>query len=202
MYQFISSDVICGFESDRICTTANPKLPSPDLFYNVVLFFDWQEHSGICILKPYQKMQSKQYGPGMLSLSPHGLWLITIAKCGVLCIRDVHTLVNAFFKKNHGVYILIAHKKQKPLGGNWNAFLGKLTHNLFTTDGIIDFNVRRICVLRFESLREKIPTSGLRFAKKEHGAGVARVSSSPAPSPPSCVSWKLPELHWASDARL
>ncbi|XP_058399929.1 cilia- and flagella-associated protein 43 [Diceros bicornis minor] len=51
-----------------------------------------KEHSGICILKPYQKVQSKHYGPGMLSLSPHGLWLITVAKCGILCIRDVHTL--------------------------------------------------------------------------------------------------------------
>ncbi|XP_044096388.1 cilia- and flagella-associated protein 43 [Neovison vison] len=49
-------------------------------------------HSGICILKPYQRVQSKHYGPGMLSLSSHGLWLITIAKGGILCIRDVHTL--------------------------------------------------------------------------------------------------------------
>ncbi|XP_040110310.1 cilia- and flagella-associated protein 43 isoform X4 [Oryx dammah] len=51
-----------------------------------------KEHSGVHILKPYQKIQSKLYGPGMLSLSPHGLWLITIAKCGILCIRDIHTL--------------------------------------------------------------------------------------------------------------
>ncbi|XP_069423144.1 cilia- and flagella-associated protein 43 isoform X3 [Ovis canadensis] len=51
-----------------------------------------KEHSGVHILKPYQKMQSKLYGPGMLSLSPHGLWLITIAKCGILYIRDIHTL--------------------------------------------------------------------------------------------------------------
>ncbi|XP_055280689.1 cilia- and flagella-associated protein 43 isoform X4 [Moschus berezovskii] len=51
-----------------------------------------KEHSGVYILKPYQKIQSKQYGPGMLSLSPHGLWLVTIAKCGILCIRDIHTL--------------------------------------------------------------------------------------------------------------
>ncbi|GAB5578762.1 cilia- and flagella-associated protein 43 isoform X1 [Prionailurus iriomotensis] len=51
-----------------------------------------KEHSGVCILKPYRKVQSKHYGPGMLSLSPHGLWLTTIAKGGILCIRDVHTL--------------------------------------------------------------------------------------------------------------
>ncbi|KAK2501805.1 hypothetical protein MC885_003251, partial [Smutsia gigantea] len=49
-------------------------------------------HTGICILKLYKKVQSGHYGPGMLSLSPHGLWLITTAKCGILCIRDVHTL--------------------------------------------------------------------------------------------------------------
>uniref|UniRef100_A0A8C2UMZ9 Cilia- and flagella-associated protein 43 n=2 Tax=Chinchilla lanigera TaxID=34839 RepID=A0A8C2UMZ9_CHILA len=51
-----------------------------------------QEHGSICILKPHQKVQSKHYGPGMLHLSSHGLWLITVAKCGILCIRDVHTL--------------------------------------------------------------------------------------------------------------
>lgn len=95
MYQFISNDNVFGFESDYICITA--RCHSPDLFYNMVIFFDWQEHSGVHILKPYQKIQSKQYGPGMLSLSPHGLWLITIAKCGILCIRDIHTLVNSFF---------------------------------------------------------------------------------------------------------
>uniref|UniRef100_A0A5F7ZP44 Cilia- and flagella-associated protein 43 n=1 Tax=Macaca mulatta TaxID=9544 RepID=A0A5F7ZP44_MACMU len=51
-----------------------------------------EEHMGIYILKPYKKVQSRQYGPGMLYLSSHGLWLITIAKCGILCIRDVYTL--------------------------------------------------------------------------------------------------------------
>ncbi|KAL4668370.1 hypothetical protein H8957_011220 [Semnopithecus entellus] len=51
-----------------------------------------EEHIGIYILKPYKKVQSRQYGPGMLYLSSHGLWLITIAKCGILCIRDVSTL--------------------------------------------------------------------------------------------------------------
>lgn len=51
-----------------------------------------QEHTGICILKPQQKVQSKQYGAGTIYLSSHGLWLITIAKCGVLCIRDMFSL--------------------------------------------------------------------------------------------------------------
>ncbi|XP_008059280.1 cilia- and flagella-associated protein 43 [Carlito syrichta] len=51
-----------------------------------------QEHHGVCILKPHQKMQSRHYGPGMLYLSSHGLWLVTIARCGILCIRDAYTL--------------------------------------------------------------------------------------------------------------
>lgn len=29
MYQFISSDSVFGFESDSICSTANPKVPLP-----------------------------------------------------------------------------------------------------------------------------------------------------------------------------
>lgn len=77
---------------------------SPDLSYNATIFFDWQEHRGVYILKPYQKVQSKQYGPGMLSLSGHGLWLITRAKCGTMHIRDVHTLVISF-KKLWDVYL-------------------------------------------------------------------------------------------------
>ncbi|XP_047681450.1 cilia- and flagella-associated protein 43 isoform X6 [Prionailurus viverrinus] len=60
-----------------------------------------KEHSGICILKPYRKVQSKHYGPGMLSLSPHGLWLTTIAKGGILCIRDVHTLETFARSRSH-----------------------------------------------------------------------------------------------------
>uniref|UniRef100_G1SVP3 Cilia- and flagella-associated protein 43 n=1 Tax=Oryctolagus cuniculus TaxID=9986 RepID=G1SVP3_RABIT len=51
-----------------------------------------KEHSGVYVLKPFQKVQSKHYGPGTLHLSSHGLWVITIAKCGILCVRDVFTL--------------------------------------------------------------------------------------------------------------
>ncbi|XP_045438024.1 cilia- and flagella-associated protein 43 isoform X2 [Pipistrellus kuhlii] len=51
-----------------------------------------QEHSGVFILKPKQKVQSKLYGPGKLSLSVHGLWLISRAKCGTIHIRDIYTL--------------------------------------------------------------------------------------------------------------
>ncbi|KAI4551051.1 hypothetical protein MJT46_020155 [Ovis ammon polii x Ovis aries] len=84
---------ICSYLlPEKVCRNLSILCHSPDLFYNMVIFFDRQEHSGVHILKPYQKMQSKLYGPGMLSLSPHGLWLITIAKCGILYIRDIHTL--------------------------------------------------------------------------------------------------------------
>lgn len=163
MYQFISNDNVYGFASDYICITA--RCHSPDLFYNMVIFFDRQEHSGVHILKPYQKMQSKLYGPGMLSLSPHGLWLITIAKCGILYIRDIHTLVNFFFPSIHGICILISYKEQKLLGKELE-LLSKSSHNLFTTDGVIEFNVSCIYVPRFESLREEMQATRLRSAKE------------------------------------
>lgn len=34
----------------------------------------------------------------MINMSSHGLWLLTVAKCGFLCVRDIFSLVN--FKKN------------------------------------------------------------------------------------------------------
>ncbi|XP_059955887.1 cilia- and flagella-associated protein 43 isoform X1 [Mesoplodon densirostris] len=80
------SSAVLNFQSNRIYGFCN-QVP-----YICSYLLPEKEHSGICILKSYQKVQSKQYGPGMLSLSPHGLWLITIAKCGILCIRDIHTL--------------------------------------------------------------------------------------------------------------
>ncbi|XP_030721405.2 cilia- and flagella-associated protein 43 [Globicephala melas] len=80
------SSAVLNFQSSRIYGFCN-QVP-----YICSYLLPEKEHSGICILKSYQKVQSKQYGPGMLSLSPHGLWLITIAKCGILCIRDIHTL--------------------------------------------------------------------------------------------------------------
>uniref|UniRef100_A0A2K5E5M4 Cilia- and flagella-associated protein 43 n=1 Tax=Aotus nancymaae TaxID=37293 RepID=A0A2K5E5M4_AOTNA len=60
-----------------------------------------KEHIGIYILKPYQKVQSRQYGPGILYLSSHGLLLITIAKCGILCFRDVYTLETFAWCRSH-----------------------------------------------------------------------------------------------------
>ncbi|XP_021007063.1 cilia- and flagella-associated protein 43 [Mus caroli] len=51
-----------------------------------------KEHTGVLVLKPHQKVQSKQYGSGAIYLSSHGLWLMTIAKCGILCIRDMFSL--------------------------------------------------------------------------------------------------------------
>ncbi|XP_057592496.1 cilia- and flagella-associated protein 43 [Hippopotamus amphibius kiboko] len=80
------SSAVLNFQSNRIYGFCN-QVP-----YLCSYLLPEKGHSGIYILKPYQKVQSKQYGPGMLSLSPHGLWLITIAKCGILCIRDIHTL--------------------------------------------------------------------------------------------------------------
>ncbi|XP_038613465.1 cilia- and flagella-associated protein 43 [Tachyglossus aculeatus] len=39
-----------------------------------------------------KKLQSRQFGTGKLYLSPHGRWLASIAKDGILCIRDALTL--------------------------------------------------------------------------------------------------------------
>ncbi|KAM9618738.1 cilia- and flagella-associated protein 43 [Trichechus inunguis] len=50
------------------------------------------EHTGVCILKPLQKVKSRHYGHGKLYLSSHGLWLLTVAKGGILYIRDAYTL--------------------------------------------------------------------------------------------------------------
>uniref|UniRef100_A0A8D0UZS7 Cilia- and flagella-associated protein 43 n=1 Tax=Sus scrofa TaxID=9823 RepID=A0A8D0UZS7_PIG len=80
------SSAVLNFQSNRIYGFCN-QVP-----YICSYLLPEKEHGGVCILKPYQKVQSKQYGSGMLSLSPHGLWLITIAKCGILCVRDIHTL--------------------------------------------------------------------------------------------------------------
>ncbi|XP_029425526.1 cilia- and flagella-associated protein 43 isoform X3 [Nannospalax galili] len=60
-----------------------------------------KDHVGACILKPHQKVQSKQYGPGMLYMSSHGLWLLTVAKCGFLCIRDIYTLESFVRCRSH-----------------------------------------------------------------------------------------------------
>ncbi|XP_058292027.1 cilia- and flagella-associated protein 43 isoform X4 [Hylobates moloch] len=80
------SSAVLGFQSNQIYG-----------FYSQVPYIcsyllPKEEHIGIYVLKPYKKVQSRQYGPGMLYLSSHGLWLITVAKCGILCIRDIYTL--------------------------------------------------------------------------------------------------------------
>ncbi|XP_045047474.2 cilia- and flagella-associated protein 43 isoform X2 [Desmodus rotundus] len=80
------SSAVLNFQSNRIYGYCN------DVPYICSYLLPEKEHCGVCVLKPYHKVQSKQYGPGVLSLSPHGLWLITKAKCGTVCIRDVHTL--------------------------------------------------------------------------------------------------------------
>ncbi|XP_007938212.1 cilia- and flagella-associated protein 43 [Orycteropus afer afer] len=50
------------------------------------------EHTGVCILKPFQKAQSRHYGGGKLCLSSHGIWLFSTAKDGFLYIRNAYTL--------------------------------------------------------------------------------------------------------------
>ncbi|XP_037015418.2 cilia- and flagella-associated protein 43 [Artibeus jamaicensis] len=80
------SSAVLSFQSDRIYGFCN------EMPYICSYLLPANEHDGVCVLQPYHKVQSKQYGPGVLSLSPHGLWLITKAKCGTVCIRDVHTL--------------------------------------------------------------------------------------------------------------
>ncbi|XP_025322904.3 cilia- and flagella-associated protein 43 isoform X1 [Canis lupus dingo] len=89
------SSAVLDFQSHQIYGFCN-QVP-----YICSYLIPQQEHSGICILKPHQKVQSKHYGPGMLSLSPHGLWLITIAKGGILCIRDVRTLETFARSRSH-----------------------------------------------------------------------------------------------------
>uniref|UniRef100_A0A7N5KCK2 Cilia- and flagella-associated protein 43 n=1 Tax=Ailuropoda melanoleuca TaxID=9646 RepID=A0A7N5KCK2_AILME len=89
------SSAVLDFQSHQIYGFCN-QVP-----YICTYLLPEQEHSGICVLKPHQKVQSKHYGPGMLSLSPHGLWLITIAKGGILCIRDVRTLETFVRSRSH-----------------------------------------------------------------------------------------------------
>lgn len=69
--------------------------------------------------------------------------------------------------------------------------LSKLTHNLFTTDGVIDFSVSCIYVPRFEPLREEVQATRLRPAKKEHGA-VGELQSISITT--YCVARKFTEL--------
>ncbi|XP_016009940.2 cilia- and flagella-associated protein 43 isoform X2 [Rousettus aegyptiacus] len=80
------SSAVLGFENNRIYGFCS------EVSFICIYVLPEKEHDGICVLKPYQKIQSKHYGPGELSLSPHGLWLISRAQCGILCIRDIHTL--------------------------------------------------------------------------------------------------------------
>ncbi|XP_069850036.1 cilia- and flagella-associated protein 43 isoform X2 [Dipodomys merriami] len=80
------SSAVLGFQNNRIYGFCS-QVP-----YICSYLIPETEHIGVCVLKPFQKTQSKQYGPGRLSLSFHGLWLMSIAKCGILCFRDTMTL--------------------------------------------------------------------------------------------------------------
>lgn len=85
---------------------------------------------------------------------------------------------------------MISYKEQKLLGKELE-LLSKSSHNLFTTDGVIDFNVSCIYVPRFESLREGMQATRLRSAKKEPGA-VGELQSISITT--YCVARKFPEL--------
>ncbi|XP_021086318.2 cilia- and flagella-associated protein 43 isoform X2 [Mesocricetus auratus] len=80
------SSAVLGFESNKIYGFCS-QVP-----YICSYLLPEKIHVGIGILKPYQKVESKQYGPGTIYLSSHGLWLLTIAKCGFFCIRDILSL--------------------------------------------------------------------------------------------------------------
>ncbi|KAL6035111.1 hypothetical protein STEG23_025975, partial [Scotinomys teguina] len=80
------SSAVLGFESNKIYGFCS-QVP-----YICSYLLPEEDHTGICVLKPHQKVQSKQYGSGMIYMSSHGLWLMTIAKCGFLCIRDIFSL--------------------------------------------------------------------------------------------------------------
>ncbi|XP_028730485.1 cilia- and flagella-associated protein 43 [Peromyscus leucopus] len=82
---FLSSAVL-GFESDKIYGFCS-QVP-----YICSYLLPEKDHTGVCILKPHQKVQSKQYGSGMICMSSHGLWLLTVAKCGFVFIRDIFSL--------------------------------------------------------------------------------------------------------------
>ncbi|XP_057635892.1 cilia- and flagella-associated protein 43 [Chionomys nivalis] len=80
------SSAVLGFEGDKIYGFCS-QVP-----YICSYLIPEKNHVGVCVLKPHQKVQTKQYGSGMISMSSHGLWLLTIAKCGFLCVRDIFSL--------------------------------------------------------------------------------------------------------------
>ncbi|XP_038173912.1 cilia- and flagella-associated protein 43 [Arvicola amphibius] len=80
------SSAVLGFESDKIYGFCS-QVP-----YICSYLIPEKNHVGVCVLKPHQKVQTKQYGSGMIYMSSHGLWLLTIAKCGFLCVRDIFSL--------------------------------------------------------------------------------------------------------------
>ncbi|XP_036592448.1 cilia- and flagella-associated protein 43-like [Trichosurus vulpecula] len=51
-----------------------------------------EKDSKVVVLKPEIKMQSKHFGTGILCLSPHGKWLASTAKDGILSIREANSL--------------------------------------------------------------------------------------------------------------
>lgn len=48
-------------------------------------------------LKPEQEVQGHPLGPASLVLSPHCLWLVSVGRDGLLCVRETASMVKAFF---------------------------------------------------------------------------------------------------------
>ncbi|XP_048192304.1 cilia- and flagella-associated protein 43 [Perognathus longimembris pacificus] len=101
------SSAVLGFQNNRIYGFCS-QVP----YICSYLIPEHLEHIGVCVLRPFLKVQSKQYGPGRLFLSLHGLWLMSVAKCGILCIRDALTLetfarYRSHSHQGHGIQSLI-----------------------------------------------------------------------------------------------
>ncbi|XP_023571341.1 cilia- and flagella-associated protein 43 isoform X2 [Octodon degus] len=149
-------------------------------------------HRGVCILKPSQKVQSKHYGPGTLHLSSHGLWLLTVAKCGTLCVRDAYTLetfarCRSHSHQGHGIQsvrisvdgqsVLVNGKddgtlvllKWKRLAGNLVSEIIEYCHELLTSlNSSIEEQNNYLSLVRLTSELEQ---------ESEHATGQNRLST-------------------------
>ncbi|XP_006831543.1 PREDICTED: WD repeat-containing protein 96 [Chrysochloris asiatica] len=93
--EHVLSSAVLDFQSNRILGFCS-HVP-----YICSYLLPEKEHTGICVLKPFQKLQSRHYGHGKIYLSSHGLWLLTTAKDGILYIRDAHTLETLVWCQSH-----------------------------------------------------------------------------------------------------
>ncbi|KAK7810853.1 hypothetical protein U0070_013507 [Myodes glareolus] len=89
------SSAVLGFGDDKIYGFCS-QVP-----YICSYLIPEKNHIGVCVLKPHQKVQTKQYGSGMINMSSHGLWLLTIAKCGFLC--ETFARCRSHSHQGHGI---------------------------------------------------------------------------------------------------